>query len=68
MRAEKLSNDDINAKIMELVSKGLTSVVIAQRVGISKASVNERLATLRQLRSDVPSAHVMRVRAGAAKR
>lgn len=54
--------DATDEKIIKLAKQGLSSTVIAARVGLSRSRVNERISMLRSIRSDLPPIGVMKTR------
>lgn len=62
MKNQKPTPEERDAKILKLVRQGLGSNAIAERMGLSKTVVNERIYALRQHHKDVPTAEVFRLR------
>lgn len=62
MSRSKISPEERDAKILKLLRQGLGASCIAERIGLSKATVNDRIAILRKLHEDVPSPDEMRRR------
>ena len=62
MKNQRLSPEERDAKILKLLRQGLGAGAIAERIGLSKTTVNDRIVILRRMHSDVPSPEAMKLR------